>query len=177
MQQVWNPYLVKDINSLERVQKFALRICSKNSHETYQSLHNLFQVPTLQNRRLFLCLCTVYSIVNELVFFPEAVLPSTMPVTSSRCRNYNTYAYLVPHAHLNGLKFSFFTNTARVWNTLPHEALNTTDLAKFKYLNHLYLCMLNLTMLDALFVLAMLFSVSMLTLQHLLQKSNSISTG
>ena len=42
-----------------------------------------FQVPTLQNRRLFLCLCTIYSIVNELVFFPEAVLPSTMPVTSS----------------------------------------------------------------------------------------------
>ena len=132
--QVWNPYLVKDINNLERVQKFALRICSKNYHETYQNLLNLFQVPTLQNRRLFLCLCTFYSIVHELVFFPETVLPSTMPVTSSRCRNYNTCAYLVPHAHLNGLKFSFFTNTVRVWNNLPHEALNTTDLAKFKYL-------------------------------------------
>ena len=32
--QVWNPYLVKDINSLERVQKFALRICSKGYHVT-----------------------------------------------------------------------------------------------------------------------------------------------
>ena len=30
--QVWNPHLAKDINCLEKVQKFALRICSKDYH-------------------------------------------------------------------------------------------------------------------------------------------------
>ena len=132
--QIWNPHLVKDIKSLEKIQKFALRICSKNYHETYQNLLSLYQVPTLENRRLFLCLCTFYSIVNKLVFFPEILLPSTMPVTTSRCRNYNPCAYQVPHANLNSLKFSFFVNTVKVWNNLPHEAVTTTDLANFKYL-------------------------------------------
>ena len=132
--QVWNPHLVKDINSLERVQKFALRICSKNYHETYQNLLNLYQVPTLQNRRLFLCLCTFFSIVNKLVFFPfESVLPSTMSATSSRCRNYNPCAYRIPRAHLNSLKFSFFPSTINVWNNLPYEAVNTHSLTTFKY--------------------------------------------
>ena len=130
--QVWNPHLAKDINSLESMQKFALRICSKNYHETYQNLLNVYQVPTLQNRRLFLCLCTFYSIVNKLVSFPtETVLPPTSTGTSSR--NYNPSAYQVPHAHLNGL-FSFFANTVRIWNNLPHEAVNSQDITTFKYL-------------------------------------------
>ena len=133
--QVWNPHLVKDINSLESVQKFALRICSKNYHETYQNLLNVYQVPTLQNRRLFLCLCTFYSIVNKLVSFPtETVLPPTSAGTSTSSRNYNPSAYRVPHAHLNGLKFSFFANTVRIWNNLPHEAVNSQDITTFKYL-------------------------------------------
>ena len=133
--QVWNPHLVKDINSLESVQKFALRICSKNYHETYQNLLNVYQVPTLQNRRLFLCLCTFYSIVNKLVSFPtETVLPPTSAGTSTSSRNYNPSAYRVPHAHLNGLKFSFFANTVRIWSNLPHEAVNSQDITTFKYL-------------------------------------------
>ena len=36
--QVWNPHLTKDINCLEKDQKFALRICSKNYHEPCQNL-------------------------------------------------------------------------------------------------------------------------------------------
>ena len=97
-----------------------ISICSKNYHETYQNLLNLYQVPTLQNRRLFLRLCTFYSIVNKLVFFTfESVLPSTMSATSSRCRNYNRCVYRVPRAHLNSLKFSFFLSTINVWNNLP----------------------------------------------------------
>ena len=51
--QVWNPHLTKDINCLEMVQKFALRICSKNYHEPYQNLLEYYQLPPLQNRRFF----------------------------------------------------------------------------------------------------------------------------
>ena len=44
---------------------------------------------------------------------------------------------------------SFSSQTAKFWNNLPHEALNTTDLTKFK----------PLLMYNALFVLAMLLCV------------------
>ena len=51
--QVWNPHLVMDKNRLEKVQKFALRVCAQNYNYTYEELLNCFEVPTLQNRRLF----------------------------------------------------------------------------------------------------------------------------
>ena len=55
------------VHCLEKVQKFALRICIKDYHETYE---NLLFFPSLQNRRLFLFLCTFYCIKNKLVYFP-----------------------------------------------------------------------------------------------------------
>ena len=137
--QVWNPHLVKDINLLEKVQKFALRICKKNYDESYQYLLDHFQIPSLQDRRLFLSLCTFYCIVNKFMFFPtESVLPPTM--SFSNCRNFNPYAYRVPLAHHNGLKFSFLYNTISVWNNLPPEAINSQSLANFKhYISPLFL--------------------------------------
>ena len=40
------------------MQKFALRICSSQYGESYENLLDIFQTPTLFNRRLFLSLCT-----------------------------------------------------------------------------------------------------------------------
>ena len=81
--QVWNPHLTKDINCLEKVQKFALKICSKHYHEPYQNLLEYYKIPSLQNRRLFLCLCTFHSFVNGLVYLPnETFLPPAVTVTS-----------------------------------------------------------------------------------------------
>ena len=90
----------------------ALRICSKHYHEPYQNLLEYYPLPSLQNRRLFLCLCTFHSIVNGLVYLPnETFLPPAVTVTSRR--NGNPHAYRVPHAHLNGLYFSFVCITIR----------------------------------------------------------------
>ena len=52
--QVWNPHLTKDINNLEKVQIFALRISSKRYHDSYESLLDLLEIPTLRNRRLYI---------------------------------------------------------------------------------------------------------------------------
>ena len=71
--QVWNPHLVMDKNRLEKVQKFELRVCAQNYNYTYEELSNCFEVPTLQNRRLFLSLCTFFNIVKEFVYFPSCL--------------------------------------------------------------------------------------------------------
>ena len=44
---VWDPYLVKDIVAVENVQKFALRVCSKQWNSSYDALLNALTVPTL----------------------------------------------------------------------------------------------------------------------------------
>ena len=71
--QVWNPYLQRDIQQLERVQKFALRMCSKQWDLGYGELLNLFNIPSLDDRRKYLNLCTMYKIVHDHVYFPQCV--------------------------------------------------------------------------------------------------------
>ena len=43
--QVWNPYLEKDIQCIENVQKFALRICAKDYTASYVHLLDVFLLP------------------------------------------------------------------------------------------------------------------------------------
>ena len=47
--QVWNPHLLKDINKIENVQKFALRLCVKQWSQDYESLLSIkfCDLPTL----------------------------------------------------------------------------------------------------------------------------------
>ena len=90
--QVWKSHLAKDILSLERVQKFGLRICLRNYHTSYEYLLDFFKIPSLKNRRIFLSLCSFYLIKNHLVHFPSTgFLPPPMHHTSSRI--YNPFGY------------------------------------------------------------------------------------
>ena len=126
--QVWNPHLEKDIQCLEKVQKFALRICTKDYHVSYEHLLDVFFIPSLRNRRL---LCSFYCIVNGLVHFPHQSIVHHPTMSSSRY--YNPHSYIVPYARCNALKFSFFCTVIRLWNLLPLEALTAEQLLEFKH--------------------------------------------
>ena len=132
--QVWNPHIAKDIHCIEMVQTFSLRICAKSYLESYETLLDLFQIPSQQNRRLFLSLCTFYSIKSKLIYFPcDSVLPPAL--SCLRSLNYNTHALRVPFAHCNGLKFSFFNTTISLWNNLPSEAITSVTASNSFSLN------------------------------------------
>jgi len=61
---VWDPHLQRDIQLIENVQKFGLRICSKQWDLGYDELLSNFSVPNLQSRRLHHKLCTMFKIVH-----------------------------------------------------------------------------------------------------------------
>ena len=69
---IWDPHFIKDTNKLESVQKFALKMCLKQWDLGYQDLLDLSQFPTLENRRLYLKLCTLYKIIHSYFYFPTA---------------------------------------------------------------------------------------------------------
>ena len=68
---VWDPHLQKDINKLEKVQTFALRMCTKNWTADYDSLLTSCNLPSLKKRRLFLKLSFLYQLVNNLIILPS----------------------------------------------------------------------------------------------------------
>jgi hypothetical protein len=45
---VWNPYLVGDIESFEKVQRFALRVCLKNWSCEREDLYTQSGIPVLE---------------------------------------------------------------------------------------------------------------------------------
>ena len=62
---VWSPEFVKDICKLENVQKFALRVCTKQWDVPYLDLIEKCNLPELKTRRNCLGLGLLYKIVNE----------------------------------------------------------------------------------------------------------------
>ena len=64
--QVWDPYFVKDIEILEKCQKFALRVCTRGWSSTYPDLLNSTRTSTLLDRCKAAKLCHLYKIVHCL---------------------------------------------------------------------------------------------------------------
>ena len=128
--QVWDPHLLKDICKLENVQKFALRICSGQYHESYGKLRDIFHIPSLSNRRCYLSLCTFFNIAKGHIYLPPSsifLLPRTQNL-----RNNHPYTFRVPFSHTNTLSSSFFYKTLHTWNNLPLEAVSCEDIHSFK---------------------------------------------
>ena len=84
-------------------------------------------MPTLENRRLYLKLCSLYKIIYGHFYFPPYVFtaqPSRTPLVSPLLNQ--------PHARTNYYQSSFVPSTISVWNNLPHTALTAHTSQSFK---------------------------------------------
>ena len=63
---IWDPFLSKDIELLESVQKFASKVCTKQWREPYNSLRTSLKLPLLKERRVVLKLSVLYKYLNGL---------------------------------------------------------------------------------------------------------------
>ena len=61
---VWDPHQQGLSDSLERVQKFALRMCMRDWNADYATLLQSSNLPTLANRRCYLKLCFLYQVIH-----------------------------------------------------------------------------------------------------------------
>ena len=117
--QVWDPYLKKDIDSLESVQKFAMRVCSKQWDADYPTLLSSLNLPTLAARRKRMKLCIMYKIVNGLVDFPNA--PVALRDNPFELRNIHAHTLTRLSVKTNSFMYSFFPSVLNDWNSLPPE--------------------------------------------------------
>ena len=69
---VWDPFRLGEIEELENVQKFALRMCLKSWSMDYKELLETAQIPSLSSRRSNASLRHLAKIVNKQTYFPEA---------------------------------------------------------------------------------------------------------
>ena len=115
---MWSPHTVTLIAKIERVQKLALKIVSREWNAGYLVHLNQLQIPTLQKRRSELSLCLLYTISRSECFFPEDLIvrkpPSSYATRSSR-RLLLAQPFAKTSSHLN----SFIPHSISLWNSLP----------------------------------------------------------
>ena len=127
---MWNLESLPAKKKLEQVQKFVLVSCTKGWDFEYPQLLSMFKSLFLENLRLYLCLCTMYKIVNELVDFPQHVFISKPP---THLRSFTSATlFIEPFARTNSMKNSYVPLTCHIWNTLPSYIRNVQSLIQFK---------------------------------------------
>ena len=131
---VWDPYLRKNINNIEKVQAFALKICLKEWHINYEVLIETASIPTLEKRRQYLKQCQLYSIINGLSSYES--LPTaraSLCEYSLRIRSVTDRSLAQPFARTQLYLSLFSTISAiRLWNSLPQEVVTKESPQTFK---------------------------------------------
>ena len=79
-----HPHLHKDINLLEKSQKFALRVCIRNWSASYEDLLNTTHVSSLSDRRKAAKLCHLYKLVYNLIDCQNVPVVVRDPIYSRR---------------------------------------------------------------------------------------------
>ena len=136
--QVWDPYLQKDQQTLENIQKFACRVCLKRWDLSYPAMLRTLSIPTLAARRQQLKLCTFFRYVNQLSIAPIANITHRVPPFQSR--HIHDLAYVCPIARTNQYMYSFVPHTINLWNNLPDFVVYSESLVTFKHSLQLYHC-------------------------------------
>ena len=123
------PLLAEKHNTLENVQKFALRMCSKRWDQAYSQLLQLFDITKLSERRLYLDLCTMFKIVHGLFHFPSGIFNTY----SGRTPNTNRpLLFHRPFTRTNYFYNSFVPRTVAIWNTLPLSLVSNSYVPHFR---------------------------------------------
>ena len=126
---VWNPYLQKHIHALESIQRRATRLICGSSLSYADRLKKLGW-STLEDRRKFLSLVTLYKIIFGYIYInPNDYLDLVGP---TRTKANHDYKLRLKSYHTNYFKFSFFSRYIEDWNSLPSYVVNSTSFSVFK---------------------------------------------
>ena len=128
--QVWDPYLINNIELLERVQGFALRVCCKNWSASYCDLLESCQVPRLSNRQRRVKLCHLFKIIYGLSDCEMA--PIVYRTLNYSSRRSNLVQVQTLFARSSQFQFSFYPHTISLWNNLQLSNDSLTSLTIFK---------------------------------------------
>ena len=135
---VWNPYLKKDIDKIERIQHKATRLVPKIRNKCYEDRLDEMRLTTLETRRKRGDLIQFFKIINgidqvEWKNKPEKTLQGIEngPVTSNLRKK--GICYHREPANTCMIRDTFFLNRViPLWNTLPRHIKEAATLNSFK---------------------------------------------
>jgi len=150
---VWDPYLAKDINSLERVQRKSVRfICNDYRSRHEGAVTNMLDnqgLKPLKHRREIQRLVFMYKIVEEKIpaIPPTDYFQKVRPKRDIKPKQFSDYVaenlvqkyatsndrcFVMQQSNSQQLENSFFIRTVQSWNHLPQCAVHSETVEAFR---------------------------------------------
>ena len=128
---VWSNNLRKNIDSIERVQRFFTRCILEVRELSYEERLIYLKLPSLEFRRFRGDLIDTYKITHSIYDKTSTKSLFTYSNQDSGLRGHN---YKLEKVRTNKSAYrSFFTNRiVNVWNRLPEDIVNSPTLSTFK---------------------------------------------
>ncbi len=126
--QAWRPYLQKDVDKLERVQRRFTKIIPELRNMPYEQRLNKLKLTTLETRRIRGDMLEVFKIVKGL----EGLNASDFFEFSTSTTRGHTLKLFKQRSRLDVRKYSFSQRVINEWNSLPEDAINVDTINSFK---------------------------------------------
>ena len=127
--QAWSPYLRKNIDMVDSIQRRASKLVAGLRHMTYEDrLKELNWIP-INKRRLMLDLVEVYRLLHNIDSLRGHNLFELCHENRTRGHNWKIRK---PMCRLDARKYSFAARVVDQWNNLPFEVVNSSSLKTFK---------------------------------------------
>lgn len=126
---IWSPYLKRDVDALEKVQRRFTRFFSNIRQSPYRSRLSSLGLLSLESRRLRHDLITVFKIVHGFldVSFEQFFTHSATSKTRGHC--YKLYTH---HVRLNCRRNFFTQRVITTWNALPERVVAGSSVSAFE---------------------------------------------
>jgi hypothetical protein len=131
---VWNPWYVKDISALEKIQERAVRMCSGLKSNTYENKLKEVGLDTLVTRREKIDLTQVWKILHGFDNLDESIFFSRLRHNTDRTTRAASSEFNLMRTHCNlDVRRHFFSNRIiESWNSLPESIKAAPTINSFK---------------------------------------------
>ncbi len=127
----WSPYLVKDIECVERVQRqFTLRLFRRCGlgHPGYEERCRILNLQSLESRRSRNDLVMCFKIIKGKV---DLKCTDFFSFSTANNRGHR-YKLFVPDYRVDVRKYFFSNRVINAWNALPNSVVNSNSVKQFK---------------------------------------------
>ena len=128
--QIWAPFLIKDIEAVENVQRRASKLVPSLKNLTYEERLRKLGLPTLTYRRARGDMIETYKILSG-VYDKEVSQDIFVLKEGQRTRGHTKRIFKV-HSRLNKNKYSFFKRVVNNWNQLPQWVIDSDTVKGFE---------------------------------------------
>ena len=130
-QQAFYPYLKKDYNEIEKVQRRATKLVRDIADLPYEERLNKLGLYTLKYRRDRADMITTFKLINGYIDINTDKLFQFAP--SKNNRHGNSLKLCVPkHCRLDIRRNTFSNRIVLPWNQLPNDVVHSMDIDSFK---------------------------------------------